>query len=31
MKEFAEWLKGQIAIDRVPEATAELNARGLAI
>jgi dTDP-L-rhamnose 4-epimerase len=29
--ELAEWLQGQMADDRVPEARAELDARGLAI
>jgi dTDP-L-rhamnose 4-epimerase len=31
LEEFAGWLKDQIAIDHVPEAAAELDARGLAI
>ncbi len=31
LQELAEWLEGQIAVDRVAEATAELSARGLAI
>jgi len=26
---MAEWLEGQVATDRVDDATAELNARGL--
>jgi dTDP-L-rhamnose 4-epimerase len=29
LKELAEWLAGEVAIDRVPEARAELAARGL--
>ena len=29
--ELAEWLDGQVAVDRVDAATAELNSRGLAI
>jgi dTDP-L-rhamnose 4-epimerase len=29
--ELAAWLQDQIAVDHVSEATAELNARGLAI
>jgi dTDP-L-rhamnose 4-epimerase len=31
MTELAEWLEGQVAFDRVSEATAELAARGLTI
>lgn len=31
MTELAQWLEGQVAYDRVGEATAELTARGLAI
>lgn len=30
LRELAEWLEGQIAVDRVDQATAELVARGLA-
>jgi dTDP-L-rhamnose 4-epimerase len=29
--ELAQWLEGQIALDRVPQAAAELNARGLTV
>jgi dTDP-L-rhamnose 4-epimerase len=29
--ELSQWLKGQIAVDRVPEAAAELSARGLTV
>lgn len=29
--ELAQWLEGQIAVDRVPQAAAELNARGLTV
>jgi hypothetical protein len=29
MEELAEWLSGQIAIDTVDRATAELESRGL--
>jgi len=29
--ELAEWLEGQVAIDRVTDARAELAARGLAV
>ncbi len=31
VRELVRWLKGQIAVDRVPEAVGELSARGLAI
>ena len=31
LREFAAWVAGQIAVDHVPEATAELHTRGLAI
>lgn len=31
LAELAEWLEGQIAHDRVPEASAELSARGLSL
>jgi dTDP-L-rhamnose 4-epimerase len=31
LEELAEWLRGQVAIDRAAEAKAELEARGLAL
>ena len=31
LAELAEWLAGQVAVDRVAQASAELDARGLAV
>jgi dTDP-L-rhamnose 4-epimerase len=31
LMELAQWLEGQIAVDRVQDATAELHARGLTV
>jgi len=31
LTELAEWLEGQIAVDRVSDAVRELNLRGLAV